>query len=131
MENDVSPEVDIHTQMVYLNSVRFNLRGSPYRNVVFQTDQDEVIYSIYSQMFDCTSNQNKDFFGMYTTSNTMVMPPLTAHELQPFKLRTVNVQNPVHQKVEEKMGRAHLVLLNNCHLYHRNHHHLSLSLKVR
>ena len=124
VENDVSAEVDIHAQVVYLNSVRFNPKnGSPYRNVVFQTDQNEMIYgTIWSEdLFNLQQNtplyitnlKKKDFFGMllYTTTNTMVMasgvnskPALTAHQLQPFKLRAVNVHNPVHQKVAGIMG---------------------------
>ena len=87
VEHDVSAEIDIHAQLVYINSVRFNPKnGSPYRNVVFQTDQDEIIYgTIWSKyLFNLEENvsmyitnlKKKDYFGLllYTSGNTMVMP---------------------------------------------------------
>ena len=123
VESLASAEIDLHCQIVYVNDIHFNPNnGSPYRNVVYHTDEETIFGTIWAEeLFHLTENvklyitnlKRKDYYGtlLYTTGMTMVMtsgqqcnPPLTTQQMLPFKLRATNVQNPIHKAVSCIVG---------------------------
>ena len=59
VERASSAQIDLHCQIVYINDIHFNPNnGSPYRNVVFQTDEETTFGTIWAEeLFHLTENE--------------------------------------------------------------------------